>query len=200
MAIQLGTKASPYYYRQRGDRLGVAGSLHDLGVVIHEQGDPAAARALYEEALASARALADPISIAAALNNLGDLAREQGDYRAAGRLFAECLVIMQELGHRLGIAFALEGSASIAAGCGRPADAARQWGAADKLRQELGSPLPPRGRLRLERQVSAARRPCGRRRLRPRLGGGPGYDPGAGRSPRPRRQIAPAPARPAPVS
>jgi tetratricopeptide (TPR) repeat protein len=138
-----------------------AAALGGAGSLAWAQSDYAAARALHEESLAIRRELGDRLGVAASLNNLGDVELARGDYAAAQVLYKQSLAIVQELGYRAGIAFALEGWASAAAALGRTACAARAWGAGERLRQELGSPRPPKGQLRFEREVTAARAALG---------------------------------------
>jgi len=73
----------------------------------HCQGDYAAARALYEQALESMRGLNDERGVAALLGNLGIAALEQGDYAAARELQAEALERCRTLGNTRGVANAL---------------------------------------------------------------------------------------------
>lgn len=81
--------------------------LTGAGHLAHNQGDYAAARALFEESLALWREIGNKRGIASALNDLGWMAWRQGDYAAAQVLSAESLALWQELGEKQGIATAL---------------------------------------------------------------------------------------------
>jgi predicted ATPase/DNA-binding SARP family transcriptional activator len=84
--------------RERGDKDGIAGSLHRLGGLAHAQGDYAAARLCYEEALAISRELGDKGRTAWSLYGLGHVVRAQGEYGAARTLLEEGLAICRALG------------------------------------------------------------------------------------------------------
>lgn len=85
----------------------VAKALNASGNLARIEGDYAAARARYEDALALAREQADTRRIAVTLNNLGAVAKEQGDYPTAGRYYGESLALKRELDDRWGIALTL---------------------------------------------------------------------------------------------
>lgn len=70
-----------------------ANALNNLGIFEFSQGEPAAAEALYREALGLYRELDYTKGIASALNNLGCVAIEQARYAEAEALFDECLTI-----------------------------------------------------------------------------------------------------------
>ena len=72
-----------------------------------DQGDLAAAHALYDECLAIMRELGNRAYIATTLDGLGRVAFFQGDYPTARRLCEESLAIMRELQHGNGIADSL---------------------------------------------------------------------------------------------
>jgi predicted ATPase/class 3 adenylate cyclase len=91
-----------------------AKALNGAGGLALAQGDYAAARALFEESLATWRELNNTRGIAHALYGLGNVACRQGDGAAAGALFEESLRLRCELGDRQGIALALCGLANAA--------------------------------------------------------------------------------------
>jgi tetratricopeptide (TPR) repeat protein/transcriptional regulator with XRE-family HTH domain len=93
--------------RHLGDRLGQAGALNDLGVVLSLMDDyPAAAQAL-EQALGIYRDLGNRLGQAGALSDLGVARRLMDDYPAAAQALEQALGIYRDLGHRLGQAGAL---------------------------------------------------------------------------------------------
>lgn len=81
-----------------------ASVLKNAGTLANQQGDPARARALYEEALAIRRELEDRYGIAVLLNNLGMVAMFQEAYATSQPLFAESLAVFREIGDRWAIA------------------------------------------------------------------------------------------------
>jgi predicted ATPase/DNA-binding SARP family transcriptional activator len=81
--------------------------LHGAGVLTHEQGNYARARAWYEESLTLRQTLGDRRGVAASLNSLGVAAMDQRDYRRAQQLYEESLAIKRELGDERGIAGSL---------------------------------------------------------------------------------------------
>jgi tetratricopeptide (TPR) repeat protein len=89
-------------------------SLINLALVATHQGDPASARALYEESLAIAREIGDKHGIAASLGGLGIAADSQGDTASARPLHEESLALQRELGNQQGMAVSLFNLGSLA--------------------------------------------------------------------------------------
>ena len=83
-------------HRALGDELGIAGSLHTLGLVARADGDDAAGRRLLEDALARMRALGARRNIHNTLHNLCDLAADEVDYASARSLHEESLAIRRD--------------------------------------------------------------------------------------------------------
>ena len=75
-----------------------AAVLHELGILVDQQGQHDRARALLEEALDFARASGDRAGEAMELNSLGVVVRAQGDLPAARALFEQALAVRRELG------------------------------------------------------------------------------------------------------
>lgn len=90
--------------RQLGDQRGIATSLGHPGLAAVDRGDYAAARALYQEALAIFRALGDIAVCATLLHNLGHAMSSQGEHAAARSLFEESLGLARGVGYKDGIA------------------------------------------------------------------------------------------------
>ena len=80
-----------------------AGSLNNLGYLLHAQGDLAGARPYYERALAiREKALGpDHPDTARSLNNLGDLLDSQGDFAAARPYYERALAIREKAWARI---------------------------------------------------------------------------------------------------
>jgi DNA-binding SARP family transcriptional activator/tetratricopeptide (TPR) repeat protein len=93
--------------RERGDRLGEANALYDLGRVPNVPGDHAAVVTLHEQALALYQALGNRLGEANAVFELGRTRQLTGEYSVAADLLERALAIYRDLGDRLGEANAL---------------------------------------------------------------------------------------------
>ena len=118
--------------------------LSNLGVVAHERGDLATARARHERALQTCRELGEVIGVIRSLHDLGDVACDQNDYAGAIASYRECLTLLGNQGHPLVVINVLARSAIAAAAWGQPERAARLLGAAEAARERfrLGVELP----------------------------------------------------------
>jgi non-specific serine/threonine protein kinase len=116
----------------------------NLGVVAHERGDLATARARHEQALQACRELNDVLGAIRSLRDIGDVACDQNDYTAALAAYRECLALQGRWGDPFVVVNALVGSALVAAAWGQPKRAARLLGAADAAREQfrVGLNLP----------------------------------------------------------
>lgn len=84
-----------------GDRVGVAGAIHDIANLLRDRGDSAGARQQYERALAVHREAGNQRGILRALTNLGGMALQEGDYDRAQTLLREVVEISREIHDRL---------------------------------------------------------------------------------------------------
>lgn len=84
--------------RGLGDRLGIANSLANLGVMTYDLGDYETTQRLYAESLAIRREFGDPWGVATQLNNMGNVAYEMGDFSAAREMHSESLRVRRQLG------------------------------------------------------------------------------------------------------
>jgi hypothetical protein len=144
--------------REIGERDGVAAALSGLAS-LHRHGEAgyprdsagggatgpsptpnAAARTLYEQALALRREIGNRRGIADALHELGALATAEGDLRQAAAHLHESLSLRFRIGDRLGIADSLAAAADLAARRGHTEPAQRLLGATQALRALLGLP------------------------------------------------------------
>jgi tetratricopeptide (TPR) repeat protein len=89
-------------------------ALMSLGFVAFMQGNPAAARSRYEEALTLAREVGDKAAAAFALRNLGDAHYRAGDLAAARAAFTESLATFRAVGDSWGTAITLGALATLA--------------------------------------------------------------------------------------
>jgi predicted ATPase/DNA-binding winged helix-turn-helix (wHTH) protein len=143
--------------RALGDRNALFSSLGGLAVVLHRQGQWAAGREKYEQALAMAREDGAPWWIGSTLNDIGRAECDEGHPDLALQHLTEGLTILYRLGDRPGVIESLEGFAAVAAATAMPWRAARLWGAADALRQKIGTATPVHQSIAYERQVKPVR-------------------------------------------
>lgn len=94
-------------YRALGDALGVARSLHLLGVTAQALGETATAVSLLEEAVAGYAAAGDRIWGAVAVGQLGLAAYDRGDRERAASLFDQASASQREVGDAWPPAFPL---------------------------------------------------------------------------------------------
>jgi tetratricopeptide (TPR) repeat protein len=85
----------------------LAGVTHGLGVLMDTQGEPDAARRLFERSLAIWRELGDRDMQARELNSLGIAHHRLGDLEVARSLLAESLAIARDIGNPVRLASAL---------------------------------------------------------------------------------------------
>jgi tetratricopeptide (TPR) repeat protein len=152
------------FYRQIGDKDGLAMALAGLGEVALRQGDYGDAIELLEESLTLRRETSDKWGIAASFGTLAWVALRQGDLKKATTLLAESLHLRRELEDVGGIAWCLEKLAEIALTAGqressprRDEDfrrAARLFGAAEALRAPVNSAIDLVDQPEYERQVA----------------------------------------------
>src|SRR5258705_13337748 len=106
--------------RATGERLALFSSLGGLAVVLHRQGQWAAARELFEQALAMARELGGAWEIGTTLNDIARAECDEGREDLAPKHLAEGVTILQGLGDRPGDIETREGVASGAAAAAAP--------------------------------------------------------------------------------
>jgi len=94
-------------YRELGDTMGIASSLHLLADIAWGRGNLAVARSQGEESLMLFREVDDRRSVAYLLYHLGSLAIEQGEYPRGRDLLTESVMINRELGDTRIIALSL---------------------------------------------------------------------------------------------
>jgi hypothetical protein len=139
----------------------VADVLMHLGYIARGQGNSAAERSCYEQALALRRELGAKGSIAHSLYNLGHVARSEGNYEVARLHYRESLAALHEVADRPNIAKVLEGFAGLAAAEEQPRRSARLWGGADALHEALSQPMPPVVNITNDPYIEAVRRALG---------------------------------------
>jgi Tfp pilus assembly protein PilF len=87
-------------FRERDDRRGIIAVLNNQGVVTAQQGDRAAAEALFTAALDQARELGNQPIVGELLNNLGVMRVQAGDIDQARVLYEESLAHHRSMGLR----------------------------------------------------------------------------------------------------
>jgi len=140
-----------------GDRQHLTMPLNTLGLVALRQGDYAAARTYFEEALSVARETGDKKFSADALAQLGTVALHVGDYRQSTALYQQSLALIWTLGYRENIVEDLVGLAAVASLLGQPEQAARLLGAVEVLREASNIRLSPLRRAEHDRTVAGIR-------------------------------------------
>jgi len=155
---------------ERARRVGVqpliALALTVKGELTRVHGDDAAARPIYEESLALARAAGDDEHAAMGLGNLSFLADHAGDHVEARRLGCEALRLTWRFGRRYAAAQAVSLLAGPELGLGRPERAARLIGAADEALRVLGGARHQGDLSEYERVISGLRAALGDAALR----------------------------------
>jgi tetratricopeptide (TPR) repeat protein len=142
--------------RELGDKLGVALSLLNLGIVVLaeslDQMEPelrgrqepaispplyAHAQALYEESLVIRKELADRPGIAECLMRLGEVEHCRANYTKAGYLYQQGLEICRELGDKTGISNTLLDAGYVDMRQEHPRQAAVRFNESLSIRREL---------------------------------------------------------------
>jgi len=90
-----------------GDKLGIATTLNNVGVLNQERGNYAEALQYFERSLKIKREIGDNIGIAATINNIGLVEYTRGDYSRALQSYQASLKMKQDLGDLPGIANSL---------------------------------------------------------------------------------------------
>ena len=90
-----------------GDKMGVAGSLNNIGFIYAEQKDLPLAITYYNKALAIREEIGDQKGIALSYNNLGVAYRDQGDQGKALEYFQKALKLNTEIENKSNLIAAL---------------------------------------------------------------------------------------------
>jgi predicted ATPase/class 3 adenylate cyclase len=96
----------------------LAAVMHGLGVLLDTQGEPAAARQLFERSLAMWRELGDRDMQARELNSLGIAQNRLGDLEVARATLAESIAIARELGSPVRLAAGLTNLGQVESAAG----------------------------------------------------------------------------------
>lgn len=102
-----------------GDTRVMANARHNLGLVLFNRGDKAAARRHHEEALQLSRADGDLNGIRWALEDLADLTADEGDIQLAAERYDEALSVARQSGDHHSIASILQSMGNLACATGK---------------------------------------------------------------------------------
>jgi tetratricopeptide (TPR) repeat protein len=144
-------------FRERGDKLGLARCLNNLGLVLYSLGDLGRATKLTEEGVALLRELGAVGDTAIGLCNLGWMALLQNDLGRAADLYEESLLLAWDIGLNPVVLTTLEGYACVAGARGEAQRAARLWGAAQSLQEAEGIPRDTDWLEEADARISAVR-------------------------------------------
>jgi len=124
--------------REIGDRRLEGITLNNLGFVAGDQGDYAAGRTYYEQALAIAREIDNREGESLTLNSLGFVAINQADYAGARAYYEQALTIAHEIGNQEHEGYALTGLGEVLIELGKLGEAIPVVQSAIPLRETLG--------------------------------------------------------------
>ena len=96
-----------YKCEEGGNKRGVAGTLHQIGMIHHDQGNYEEAVKKYNQSLKIKEELGDKSGIANSLHQIGMIHQDQGNYEEAVNKYNQSLKIEEELGNKSGIAITL---------------------------------------------------------------------------------------------
>ena len=136
--------AAKWRFERRRDEVGLAHSLHGLGLVAFKVGDYPRAEIFLRDALAMWQSLGFSWELARCIpGHLADVARAAGQLSDAMRLYQECLSLNWDGQDLENVSWSLAGLAVIAAADGQEEQAVRLMGLADLFEELTGAPLTP---------------------------------------------------------
>jgi len=146
--------AAKQRFERCGDEVGLAHSLHGLGLVAFTYGLYPQATAFLRDALAMWQSLGFTWELARCIpGHLADVARAAGNLAGAMILYQECLTLNWDRQDLENVSWSLAGSAVIAAADGRLDLAVRLMALADHFEERTGAPLTPHIRRDHDRAV-----------------------------------------------
>ena len=136
--------AAKLRFERCGDEVGLAHSLHGLGLVAFTDGFYPQAEAFLRDALAMWQSLGFTWELARCIpGHLADVARAAGNLADAMILYQECLSLNWDRQDLENVSWSLAGLAVIAAADGQLDLAVRLMGLADQFEERTGAPLTP---------------------------------------------------------
>jgi predicted ATPase/DNA-binding CsgD family transcriptional regulator len=149
-----------------GDEVGLAHSLHGLGLVAFKDGDYPQADVCLRDALTLWRSLGFDWDLAQCIpGHLADVARAAGNLTDAMRLYQECLRVNWDRQYLEDVAWSMAGLALIAAADGEAEQAVRLMALADRFEERLGARLTLHIRRLHDRAVDMLRERVGSERF-----------------------------------
>jgi DNA-binding CsgD family transcriptional regulator len=142
-------------FRELGDPLGEAFSLHNLAVAAYHDGNLGLARAQCEDSLVILRRLSVGRALAEVLASLGPILDAAGEPAPALVALTEALSLAWRVGPRWVVAATLEGLAGVAAGQRLDLLAVELASGGAALRTEIGIPVRPNWHAGLEQVLAA---------------------------------------------
>lgn len=131
-------------FEGRGDKVGLAHSLHYEGLVAFKDGDYPQAEACLRDALTMWRALGFSWELSQCIpGHLADVARAEGNFTDAMILYQECLSFNWDRQYLEDVSWSLAGLALVAAADGQAEQAVRLMALADRFEELLGAQLTP---------------------------------------------------------
>jgi tetratricopeptide (TPR) repeat protein len=124
--------------RQSGDRHGIAGALHFLGMAYSRPGDWSKARAFFEESMDINRELGGPDDLRLSQIHLAHVALAEGLADEAETLLTESLTVCRRRGEKRLVVECLHGLAEAAEAQGEWKRSAQLFGAAQALQEAIG--------------------------------------------------------------
>jgi tetratricopeptide (TPR) repeat protein len=89
-------------YEDADDRVGLADTLNNIGIVYRHTGEPAKALEYYQQALPLREAVGDRAGLAPTLNNIGVVYNDRGERAKALEYYQQALSITEGVGDRAG--------------------------------------------------------------------------------------------------
>ncbi len=126
------------FYRESGDKIGIANALNTKGVLASYTGDYEEAKAAFSEGLRLRRELDLKHDIAGSLNNLAHIALLQDDYLPAQSLLEESLSLFRETGNKRSASIALNNLGHVARNLGDYETARSRFKESLAIKEELG--------------------------------------------------------------
>ena len=123
---------------EQGDVLGTARATNGVANAMWMQGDNAAAKALYEQALGKAQTIGDRRDEAGALNNLANIRDSQGDAVGAERDYRQSIAVAKERGSQGDLALAQQNLAVFLYSAGKRKESAAAFDQAIHIAQQIG--------------------------------------------------------------
>ncbi|MBN1947241.1 MAG: tetratricopeptide repeat protein [Bradymonadales bacterium] len=125
-------------FRRANDKVGIASTIDDVGMVHSIRGHYAEALSMFREALNRRRELGDKRSMALSHSHMGSVYMLQGNVKEALIHLRESLTLRKEIGDKRGVAQSLNNLGVVLAERGNLEDALRLWQESAQVALEIG--------------------------------------------------------------